>query len=115
MSAFPAHLEPGVVEGDPGLVGRDPRRMTEQDLAALGHHRRPLLRAIPANCIACAGGNDAEVRRCRLVACDMWPFRMGTNPFHRSTHEYSQEEREAMAERLRSARKDRKPLERLNG
>src|SRR5580698_6962628 len=26
-------------------------------------------------------GAVAQVRRCRMLACPMWPYRMGTNPF----------------------------------
>ena len=77
----PKHTEQATIEGQIGEVGRDPRQMTEGDLIALGHAKRPLLRIIRANCIECCGGYEAEVRRCRMVACQMWPYRMATNPF----------------------------------
>lgn len=38
------------------------------------------LRAIREKCLDCAGGNDAEVRRCHIERCTLWPFRMGKNP-----------------------------------
>lgn len=38
------------------------------------------LRAIREKCLDCACGNDAEVRRCELKHCTLWPFRMGKNP-----------------------------------
>lgn len=94
------HTEPATVEGEPVEIGRDPRKMTEAELVALGHPRRPLLRAIRANCIECCGGTEAEVRRCRMVTCPMWPYRMATNPFQR--RELSEEQRLEVAERLRA-------------
>jgi hypothetical protein len=34
-------------------------------------------RAIRQNCLACQGGNSAEVKRCQIVECFLWPWRMG--------------------------------------
>jgi hypothetical protein len=31
-------------------------------------------------CIDCCGGNKAEVARCEIQSCALWPFRMGRNP-----------------------------------
>lgn len=95
-----AHLEPDPTEGVP--IGRDPRTLSEQELAALGHHKRPLLRAIRDNCIGCCAGNAAEVRRCGMVACPLWPYRMGSNPFVR--REMTDDQREVLAERLHAGR-----------
>jgi hypothetical protein len=97
------HTEIGRIEGELTTIGRDPRRMSEADLNAVGHERQPLLRAVRANCIECTGGSEAEVRRCRLVACVMWPYRMGTNPFfHR---ELDGEQRLAASARMAALRK----------
>lgn len=98
----PKHTEPATIEGEPADIGRDPRKMTEAELVALGHHKRPLLRVIRANCIECAAGSEAEVRRCRMVACAMWPYRMGTNPHQR--RELTDEQRAELGERMRVAR-----------
>jgi len=38
------------------------------------------LRAIRANCLECSGDNMAEVKRCEIIDCPLWPFRMGHNP-----------------------------------
>lgn len=38
------------------------------------------VKAIRANCIDCSGGNRAEVRRCNIVTCPLWPYRMGMRP-----------------------------------
>ena len=34
-------------------------------------------RAIRYNCLDCVGGSQADVRKCGLVKCPLWPFRMG--------------------------------------
>lgn len=102
-------LEPAIVEGQPFDIGRDPRKMTVAEIEAIGHHKRPLLRVIRENCIGCAGGSEAEVRRCRISNCPMWPCRMGTNPFHMA-RELSEEERAAAAERFRVARQAKQPF-----
>jgi hypothetical protein len=96
------HTESATVEGQPAEIGRDPRQMSETDLIALGHQKRPLLRVIRANCIECAGNSETEVRRCRMIACPMWPYRMGTNPFQR--RELTEDQRSELAERMRVAR-----------
>ena len=38
------------------------------------------LRAIRAKCLDCCGGSEKEVRECRIVACALFPYRMGHNP-----------------------------------
>lgn len=35
-------------------------------------------KAIRAKCMECCCGNSAEVRRCRITDCALWPWRMGT-------------------------------------
>ncbi|MET4190698.1 MULTISPECIES: hypothetical protein [unclassified Bradyrhizobium] len=37
--------------------------------------------AIRAFCIYCMGGQTSEVRACEAIACPLWPFRLGANPF----------------------------------
>jgi len=39
----------------------------------------PLRRApaIRQKCLECQGGNSAEVRRCCITDCPLWPWRMG--------------------------------------
>lgn len=34
-------------------------------------------KAIRAKCLECCCGNAAEVRRCRMVDCGLWPYRLG--------------------------------------
>ena len=62
-------------------VGRDPRDMTHEELAALGHEPMNALKALRLRCVDCSGGSTAEVRECEFKQCPSWPFRMGTNPW----------------------------------
>ncbi len=91
------HMEMDPTEGVP--VGRDPRTMSPAELIELGHQPTPLLKAIRVNCIGCCMGNVAEVRRCAILSCSLWPYRMGTNP-HRATRQMTDEQRRALTERL---------------
>lgn len=73
------HLE--YDEGEACQIGRDPRSLGAAGLRALGLSAEPILAAVRRNCVDCAGGSPAEVRRCGMMACPMWPFRMGSNPW----------------------------------
>lgn len=81
----------------------DPRQMTPDDLTAFGMSRISRGNAIRAKCLDCAGGSPAEVRRCEVGSCALWPFRMGSDPW-RETREMSDEQRAAAGERLARAR-----------
>jgi hypothetical protein len=94
------HLEMDSVEQTP--VGRDPRKMTEAELKALGHEGMPLLKVIRAKCLDCANGSEAEVRRCGIVDCPLWCYRMNKNPFR--GRDLTDEQRAAAGERLKNAR-----------
>lgn len=41
--------------------------------------------AIRAKCLDCCCGNSAEVRRCHIADCALWPFRMGSEAKSRQT------------------------------
>ena len=75
-------LELDPTEGE--IVGRNPKGMTLDDFAALGHAPQPVLRMVRAKCVDCSGGKLGEVRRCVSTGCPLWPLRMGSNPFHGS-------------------------------
>lgn len=62
-----------------------------------------VLKAIRAKCLDCCGEMPSVVRECEITACALHPYRMGSNPF-RKKRELSDEQREALAERLASAR-----------
>lgn len=45
-------------------------------------------KAIRAMCIECMGGLIAEVDRCSSKGCALYPFRKGSNPYHKLSKEY---------------------------
>ena len=45
------------------------------------HSKKPLLKIIRSKCLDCCGGEHLEVRLCQHTDCDLWPYRMGKNPF----------------------------------
>ena len=57
------------------------------------------------NCIECVGGSEAEVRRCRLLHCPFWPYRLASNPFHRQA--LTEAERVARSTRAKASRASR--------
>ena len=84
-----------------GPIGHDPRTMTVAELEELGHCKRPLLSVIRAKCLDCCVGSPSEIRRCGMVDCPNWPFRMATNPFHHKR--LTAEQRAIKARQLRDA------------
>jgi hypothetical protein len=63
------------------LEGRDPRDLGRAVLEAAGLSGGSLRKVIRAKCLDCCCNQQAEVGRCTAVACPLWPYRMGTNPF----------------------------------
>ena len=61
------------------------------------------LKAIRCFCIECMGGQVREVKDCTAPNCPLYAFRMGKNPYR--SRELTDEERQAIAERLRNAKK----------
>ena len=47
----------------------------------LGHEKRNLLHVIRDFCLDCMGGQPSYVRKCTSVGCDLWPYRLRSNPF----------------------------------
>lgn len=72
-------------------------------------HSNPV-KAIRMKCVDCCGGMIREVEKCAIKNCALYPFRMGKNPF-RESRELSEEEKQAMRERLAKARKAKKEVE----
>ena len=69
---------------------------------------------IRTNCIECCAGNEAEVRRCGMHWCPFWPYRMGSNTFHRQElTEAERQERATRAAQLRQGRQARPTRELL--
>ena len=98
--AFEDGYEPwsGAGEGEDPYRGRDPREMGTEALRALGHEG-VILKAVRENCVQCCSGEISEVRRCRLVWCPMWPYRLGENPCN--TRNLTDDQRAAIGERLK--------------
>ena len=46
-----------------------------------GHQKRPILKSIRAHCLDCCVEQANEVRLCEAYTCNLWPYRMGKNPF----------------------------------
>lgn len=48
--------------------------------AAEAVRKNSALLAIRAKCLDCACDSDAEIRKCTLSTCALYPFRMGKRP-----------------------------------
>lgn len=64
-----------------------------------GHAKKSLLKVIREKCLDCCVGQPSEVRKCHISDCPLWPYRMGTNPFHK--RKMTDEQKEAAAKRLK--------------
>jgi hypothetical protein len=80
-------------------VGRNPMSIPPEVLTAAGHGPRRTKSVIRAlgdepvdasivrhrhlrrHCLSCAT-TPGEVRRCAIIDCPVWPYRMGRNPHH---------------------------------
>ena len=62
------------------------------------------VKAIREKCLACCCGSTTEVKECVVEQCPLFPYRLGKNPF-RQKREMTDEERKALGDRLREARK----------
>lgn len=60
------------------------------------------LKAIKAYCFECSGNQREEVKRCPVMNCELYAFRLGKNPY-RKKRELSQEQKDAI--RLRFCKK----------
>lgn len=95
------HMEDLTTLEDGKRVGRNPLELPCCVLEAAGHGpdrgrgvvgrynlafdtshdaKTPLTHLRSALCIPCKHGNVAEVRRCCIIDCPVWPYRMGRNP-----------------------------------
>lgn len=48
--------------------------------AAEALQKNSALLAIRAKCLECSCGSDAEIRKCPVTYCALYPFRMGKRP-----------------------------------
>lgn len=88
-------------------IGRDPKNMLLEELEMLGHRKKPILNIIRDRCINCCANQKAEVKKCSIISCPSWPYRMGTNPWREKT-EFSVEHRKKANASLAKARESRK-------
>jgi hypothetical protein len=92
-------------------VGRDPRRMTQDELSEAGHEPMSPLQALRTRCLDCCGYQEKEVARCRAVDCPAWPFRMGTNPWRKPPGEARREAARQVMTKLNAGRRKREGAE----
>ena len=81
-------------------VGRDPRRVSRDELVAAGHKPMSPLKALRARCIDCCAGSANEVRLCTAVSCPAWPFRLGSSPWRPPASEARREAQRQAGARL---------------
>jgi hypothetical protein len=67
-------------------------------------YKKNPVKAIREKCIDCSCGSTAEVKECTVEQCPLFPYRFGKNPF-RQKREMTEEQKKAMGDRLREARK----------
>src|SRR6266478_2006347 len=65
---------------DGGTGGLDPREL-DRALLEQVHPPAPILDVIREKCLDCSGYQPSEIAKCTAVACSLWPYRMGANPF----------------------------------
>jgi hypothetical protein len=96
-------LEISPYQADEGeLIGKHPGDVPPDFLSLKFRAQNPL-RAIREKCVDCCCGNAAEVRKCVVDDCPLWPFRMSTNPF-RKKRELAPAEKHERAKRLQTAK-----------
>ena len=79
------------------FIGRDPRRMTPDELRDMKHEPMSVIAALRARCLDCMGGSADEVRKCVAMTCPSWPFRMGKNPWRAPPSEARREAARTLA------------------
>lgn len=67
-------------------------------------YKKNPVKAIREKCLDCSCGSTAEVKECTVEQCPLFPYRLGKNPF-RQKREMTEEQKKAMGDRLREARK----------
>jgi hypothetical protein len=90
-------------------IGKNPLKISRENLVKLGHEPKPLLKVIREKCLDCVGGHPGEVAKCTCSDCPNWPYRMGRNP-HRQKRATSEEGRQVLRERLKRAREHLKKV-----
>jgi len=68
----------------------------------MDYSRNPV-KAIRAHCIDCSGGSLLEPEKCPIERCELFPFRLGKNPFRKKVV-ISDTQKQKMIERLQRYR-----------
>lgn len=68
-------------------------------------HLTPI-KAIRQYCLECCYDSPNEVRICNITDCPLYPYRLGHNPNRKNN--MTEEQKEALRERLRKAREKSK-------
>ena len=66
-------------------------------------YRKNPIKAIRQHCLGCSNGSMDEVANCRVVNCEIYPFRFGKNPY-REKRVLTEAQKKAVADRLKKAR-----------
>jgi hypothetical protein len=82
---------------DGNLVGSDPSKLSIDELGALGHCRKPMLKTLRAYCLDCCCYQPSEVTKCPATRCPLWPYRLGKNPWRKATKSQRAASRNNMA------------------
>ena len=77
-------------------------------MANTEENKKSPLWCIRQHCLECCCGSAYEVKNCVIHGCELYPFRRGNNPFR--TRSMTEEQKQAAAERLKSARLAKKSL-----
>ena len=77
--------------------GRDPRELTADQLAKLGHAPISPLQALRRTCIAHLG-TAPRVRACTASLCPAWPFRLGKHPYKKKSVLTDEQKRDRAAQ-----------------
>ena len=76
-------------------------------MANTEENKKSPLWCIRQHCLECCCGSAYEVKNCTIHDCNLYPFRLGNNPFR--TRSMTDEQKQAAA-RLKSARLAKKSL-----
>ena len=74
------------------LIGKHPENIDISEMKAAGHTNDPLAKIIRKKCLNCCGFQASEVRKCVATDCELWPYRMGKNPFQSAKHKRNRAE-----------------------
>lgn len=104
-----------VIVSENETQGRDPRTISESELAELGFAAKPILQVIKERCMDCCGSDLSrprntmdEVKKCTAIDCPSWLYRMGKNPFAKKT--LTEEQKQSARERFAKVRESKKIL-----